>query len=65
VRTFVTGAGRQASLVEQLVAPGLRARNPERRKSALEDLEALAGLTQVLSHLLLIRELRTIVERSA
>jgi len=30
LRTFVTGAGRQAALVEQLVAPGLRARNPGR-----------------------------------
>ena len=28
LRTFLTGAGRQAALVEQLVAPGLRARNP-------------------------------------
>ena len=65
LRTFVTGAGRQVSLVEQLVAPGLRSRNPERRKTALEDLEALAALTQVLSHLLLLRDLRTIVERSS
>jgi DNA-binding transcriptional MerR regulator len=65
LRTFVTGAGRQASLVDQLVAPGLRSRSPERRKTALEDLEALASLAQALSHLLLVRELRTIVERSA
>ena len=32
LRTFLTGAGRQAALVEQLVAPGLRSRNAERRE---------------------------------
>ncbi len=65
VRTFLTAAGRQAALVEQLVSPGLRSRNPERRKSAFEDLEALAGVAQELSHLLLLRDLRTVVERSS
>jgi DNA-binding transcriptional MerR regulator len=64
LRAFLTGAGRQAALVEQLVAPGLRARNPQRRKDALEDLEALARVAQELSHLLLIRELRGAVERT-
>jgi hypothetical protein len=64
LRTFVTGAGRQAALVEQLVAPGLRARNPQRRKDALEDLEALSRVAQELSHLLLVRELRATVERT-
>jgi DNA-binding transcriptional MerR regulator len=64
LRTFLTGTGRQATLVEQLVAPGLRSRNAERRKGALEDLESLARLAQELSHLLLLRELRGIVERS-
>jgi DNA-binding transcriptional MerR regulator len=65
LRTFLTGAGRQAALVEQLVAPGLRARSPQRRKEALEDLEALSRVAQELSHLLLIRELRGAVERTA
>jgi hypothetical protein len=64
LRTFLTGAGRQAALVEQLVAPGLRARNPQRRKDALEDLEALSRVAQELSHLLLVRELRATVERT-
>ena len=64
LRTFVTGAGRQAALVEQLVAPGLRARNAQRRKDALEDLEALSRVAQELSHLLLVRELRGTVERT-
>jgi DNA-binding transcriptional MerR regulator len=64
LRTFLTGAGRQAALVEQLVAPGLRARNAQRRKDALEDLEALSRVAQELSHLLLVRELRGTVERT-
>jgi DNA-binding transcriptional MerR regulator len=64
LRTFVTATGRQATLVEQLVAPGLSSRNPERRKGALDDLESLARVAQELSHLLLLRDLRRIVERS-
>jgi DNA-binding transcriptional MerR regulator len=64
LRTFLTATGRQASLVEQLVAPGLRSRNAERRKGALDDLEALARVAQELSHLLFQRDLRAIVERS-
>ena len=64
LRTFLTATGRQAALVEQLVAPGLRSRNPERRKGALDDLEALARVAQELSHLLFLRDLRAVVERS-
>ncbi|MDQ3671529.1 MAG: MerR family transcriptional regulator [Actinomycetota bacterium] len=65
LRTFLTATGRQASLVEQLVAPGLRSRNLERRKGALDDLELLARVAQELSHLLLLRDLRGAVERSS
>jgi DNA-binding transcriptional MerR regulator len=65
LRTFLTAGGREAALVEQLVAPGLRSRNPERRKSALEDLESLARVAQELSHLLFIRALRGTVERTS
>jgi hypothetical protein len=65
LRAFLTAAGRQSTLVEQLVAPGLRSRNPERRKSALEDLEALSRVAQELSHLLFVRDLRGMVERTS
>jgi DNA-binding transcriptional MerR regulator len=65
LRTFLTAGGREAALVEQLVAPGLRSRNPERRKSALEDLESLARVAQELSHLLFVRALRGTVERTS
>jgi len=64
LRTFLTGAGRQSALIEQLVAPGLRSRNAERRKNALEDVEALSRVAQELSHLLLVRDLRATVERT-
>ena len=64
LRTFLTATARQATLVEQLVAPGLRSRNPERRKGALDDLESLARVAQELSHLLFLRDLRAVVERS-
>ena len=63
LRVFRNAADRQASLVEQLVAPALRARTPERRQSALEDLSALAGLAQELTQLLLVRDLRELAAR--
>jgi DNA-binding transcriptional MerR regulator len=58
LRTFRTAAGREAGLVEAVVAPALRARNPDRRRTALEDLESLGALAQDLSQLLLWRDLR-------
>ena len=38
LRTFRTAADRKAALLEQLVAPALRARNAERRAAGLRDL---------------------------
>jgi DNA-binding transcriptional MerR regulator len=58
LRTFRTAADREASLVEQLVAPALRSRNPERRRAGLEDLQELAELAQELSTRLFWRDLR-------
>jgi DNA-binding transcriptional MerR regulator len=58
LRSFRTAADREAGLIEQLVAPALRARNPERRRAGLEDLEALSELAQELSRLLFWRALR-------
>jgi DNA-binding transcriptional MerR regulator len=60
LRTFRTSADREANLLEQLLAPALRARNPERRKAAVEDLQALATLAQELSQLLFWRNLRRV-----
>jgi DNA-binding transcriptional MerR regulator len=61
LRSFRTGADREAGLLEQIVAPALRSRNPERRHAGLEDLEALGSLSQELSQLLFWRALRSLV----
>ena len=58
LRVFRTSADREAALLEQLVAPALRSRNPERRHAGLEDLQALAELAQELAQLLFWRDLR-------
>jgi DNA-binding transcriptional MerR regulator len=63
LRTFRNSAGREAGLLEQLVAPALRSRNPDRRKSGLDDLQSLAETSQELSRLLFWRELRLLAER--
>ena len=60
LRSFRTAADREAGLVEQVVGPALRARNPERRRAGTEDLEALGALTAELSQLLSWRALRRI-----
>jgi DNA-binding transcriptional MerR regulator len=58
LRTFQTSADRNAGLLEQITAPALHARTPERRQAGLEDLRALGELAQELSQLLLWRSLR-------
>jgi len=58
LRTFRTAAGRQAALIEQLVAASLRARSNERRAQGLLDLQQLAELASELSSLLFWRDLR-------
>ena len=65
LRSFRTGADREAGLLEQIVAPSLRSRNPEKRHAGLEDLETLAGLSQELSQLLFWRALRALVTASS
>jgi DNA-binding transcriptional MerR regulator len=60
LRTFRTTTDRQASLLEQLIAPALRSRNPERRAAGLSDLQALTDLAQELGGLLLWREVREV-----
>jgi DNA-binding transcriptional MerR regulator len=63
LRAFRTAAGRQSALLEQIVAAGLRSRDPARRKSALDDLEGLALVAQELAQLLLLRDLREVADR--
>ncbi|MGI8973172.1 MAG: transcriptional regulator FtsR [Gaiella sp.] len=63
LRAFRTAAGRQSALLEQLVATGLRSRDLERRRQALEDLESLASVAIELAQLLLLRDLRDAADR--
>jgi DNA-binding transcriptional MerR regulator len=60
LRVFRSSADRESALLQQILAPALRSRNPERRKEALEALENLAAVTSHLKHLLLVRDLRKI-----
>ncbi|MEA2483799.1 MAG: hypothetical protein QOC55_1746 [Thermoleophilaceae bacterium] len=60
LRVFRTSADREAALLEQILSPALRSRNPERRREAVEALENLAAIASHLKHLLLIRDLRRI-----
>jgi DNA-binding transcriptional MerR regulator len=58
LRIFRSSADREAQLLEALLGPALRSRNPERRKEALQSLESLAATVSHLKHLLLVRDLR-------
>ena len=58
LRAFRTAADRESGLLEALVAPALRSRNPERRRAGLEDLQALAESAHELSQLLFTRNVR-------
>jgi hypothetical protein len=57
---FKTSAERESALLQQILSPSLRSRNPERRREAIETLENLAAVASHLKHLLLVRDLRRI-----
>jgi DNA-binding transcriptional MerR regulator len=58
LRAFRTATDRQAGLLEALVGPALRSRNPERRRAGIEDLQALAESAHELTQLLFTRNVR-------
>jgi DNA-binding transcriptional MerR regulator len=60
LRVFRSSADREAALIQQILAPSLRSRNPERRREAVDTLENLAAVASHLKHLLLIRDLRKV-----
>jgi DNA-binding transcriptional MerR regulator len=62
LRTFRTAAERQVGLVDAIVTPSLRARNPDRRRTGLENLELLGAQAQELMQLLFLRALRKLAE---
>jgi DNA-binding transcriptional MerR regulator len=63
LRLFRVAAEREAGLLQQLLTVGLRSRNPERRREALDSLESLAALASHMRHLMLISELREIASQ--
>jgi DNA-binding transcriptional MerR regulator len=60
LRSFRSASDREVGLLAAIVAPALRARNPERRQSGLDDLQVLAEVAQELSQLLFWRALRRV-----
>ncbi len=63
LRAFRNAAGRQSALLEQLVATGLRSRDPVRRSAAVADLNTLSAVAQELAQLLVMRDLMEVAER--
>jgi DNA-binding transcriptional MerR regulator len=61
LRVYRTAAEREAALLEQLVAPVLRARSEEARARAAEQLQELAGLSAQLHGALLEARLREVL----
>ena len=61
LRVYRTAAEREADLLEQLVAPLLRARSEEARARATEQLQDLAGLSVQLHTALLEARLRDVL----
>lgn len=61
LRTLKVAAEREAGLLEQVLATGLRSPNPDRRRESMEALESLAALASHVRHLMLVQELRRVV----
>ena len=60
LRTFRTTADRAAGLLDQVAAPALRSRNPDRHRDGLEQLRALGEAAQELTQLMLWQAVRRI-----
>jgi DNA-binding transcriptional MerR regulator len=63
LRTFLTAAGREASLLGQFTTTALRARSNERRAQGLRDLQQLGELGSELSSQLFWRDLRDLASQ--
>ena len=63
MRVLRTSTDREAMLIEQVVGPALRSRNGDRRKEAVDALESMAAVMSQLKHLMLVRDLRRLVQR--
>jgi DNA-binding transcriptional MerR regulator len=56
LRQFHSAIRRATGLIEGVVAPSLRSRNPDRRDAGLDDLAALAHLSAELTERILVRD---------
>ncbi len=63
LKTFRTTADRAAGLIEQVAAPVLRSRSPERHQQGLEELRSLGEAAQEVTQLLLWNALRRIAKQ--
>jgi DNA-binding transcriptional MerR regulator len=63
LRVFKTSADRESQLLQQLLAPSLRSRNPDRKREAMDALEDLAAVASHLNSLLLVSDLRKLVRQ--
>ena len=63
LRAFRTAADRESGLLDAVVAPALRSRNPERRRAGIEDLQAMTDAAQELSQLLFSRNVQNLAAR--
>jgi DNA-binding transcriptional MerR regulator len=63
MRVLRTSTDREAVLIEQVVGPSLRSRNGERRREGVDALESMAAVVSQLKHLMLVRDLRKLVQR--
>jgi DNA-binding transcriptional MerR regulator len=62
MRVLRTSTDREAVLIEHVLGPALRSRNSERRKEAVDALESMAAVVSQLKHLMLVRDLRKLVQ---
>ena len=62
LRVLRTSADREAVLIEQILGPALRSRNRDRKREAVDNLESLAAVVSQLKHLMLVRDLRKLVQ---
>ena len=62
LRVLRSSADREAVLIEQILGPALRSRNRDRKREAVDNLENLAAVMSQLKHLMLVRDLRKLVQ---
>ena len=62
LRVLRTSVDRESVLIEQILGPALRSRNRDRRREAIDTLESLAAVVSQLKHLMLVRDLRKLVQ---